>query len=1182
MSKFIPLVIGGAELAAGFAAPFVGLGAISPYLISAGAGTLLSGIGTLLSKGPVNGFATTLRNPTSPWEVCYGEVVTGGVLTYIHMWGDSAKMLDMVITLAAHPCQSIDEVMFDRQRVQIDTSAAPAGAGAGSGTSFTPVQQTIVIADIARLNGVVTVQLNANIPYLTVGDQVRLTDIPGDLTLNGTFQVAQILSQIAGSPGSIKFTFLSGGINSHVINAGHCHTTWVDYGRKVYFETMLGNQTLGQTFKGMAAPGTPYDGNMGNFVCPENPGGLGGNTVAAPNPWTANCSQVGKTMVFLRLHFSDQYFQGGLPQISFRLHGKNDIIDTRTSPFTVGYTANSALCIADFLSNQTWGFKAVYGGDMPLADLNAAANVCDEAVPLAIGGSPPATEPAYTCNGKFPVTMRRGEILQNLLTSCAGRISDHEPYIIYPAAYFGVSFALGSNPGGSVVSLPAFNSIAAGPIKWHQISIRDLYNGVKGTYISPANKWQAADFPPYCQDALHGYAGPSLYGGDINLAADGGDRRWLDIQLPFTNTASTAQRIAKIELLRRRHFEMATLILNMYAYQIARLDIGLFTIPQLQWVAKQFEVTAIRLRLEGGSGGGAIPLTVELDLQGNDAAIYQWSTSEELSPQGYVQPAIPGIGSRQFFATEGTPGFSFPYPWSPGYVVPFVGDALYPGPLVGSPPVSEALASFGMQVQYGTDANGNPNALLQIKGAPSINRLSSIQPPQITCVVGTAGSLPPGQYVVAATAYDTNSPYQNSAFSTPVIVTIPASSPPADNGSIAVTVAWPASSNGGDLYMAFGAAANGYHYQAHLSSASTTATIAVFDQATSGGPDPTFDHFAVAWKKVIHGGVWAQQVQAVTATTITIGGGGMTLNQWAGYVLTLLAKEDQTIELPILNMPVASSTASSGSPSQFVLTIGPDSAGKQLPDLSTLLVPGDLVLMRFKALFTPTSFYDPNISNPYFPGGATDTNVEPGHLVMVLTGVDAGDVQTVGSIGTDGMGNDTIFRLAGPWQTQPNPGDIVTIVDGIWSPEVQSDAFQVPNKGAFSGVVAAPLVQNLANQTWIFIVRTETVDDVSGPDSAAPVREVYFFGSQGTRTITTSQTMLATDGIIDVNASGGNVIYTLLPFAQIPNQSVYVQKIDASANTVTIACAVGDTINGQSSVILSNQWDYVVFTVSGN
>ena len=48
---------------------------------------------------------------------------------------------------------------------------------------------------------------------------------------------------------------------------------------------------------------------------------------------------------------------------------------------------------------------------------------------------------------------------------------------------------------------------ATGPFRWRpKVSIRDLYNGCKGTYVSPVNKWQVSDFPPYAQDTLHGYS----------------------------------------------------------------------------------------------------------------------------------------------------------------------------------------------------------------------------------------------------------------------------------------------------------------------------------------------------------------------------------------------------------------------------------------------------------------------------------------------------------------------------------------------------------------------------------------------------------------------------------------------------------------------------------------------------
>jgi len=1152
MSKFLTEAIGAAEIAAGAFAEAAGAGPLGQFLISAGIGTVMSGIGTMLSPGPMQGLATTVRNPVAPWRVVYGRARVGGTVVYMHMWpgtgGGSDQMLDLVIVLAAHSCQSIDAVLFDMQRVQIDTTAAAPGAAAGSGSSFTPVQQKVVIASIARSNGVVTVQLNANIPYLIAGDHVQITDVPGDTTLNGTFQVAEILSQVFGNPGSITFTYLSGGINSNVTNAGHVHTQWADYGRTVYFELMLGNQGLGHTFAGMTE-GTPLDGNMGAWVYPESPEPFSSD--AQPNPWTANCSLQGKTAVFLRLHYSSKYYKGGLPQISFLMHGKNDILDVRTSPPSTGYTENAALCIADFLSNQTWGYKAQYGTEIPTANLIAAANVCDEPVELANSGSPPRTEPAYALNGTFEVTMKRGEVLRNMLTACGGRITyTAGQFIIWPAAWVGYQFAIGSNPGGGVVSLPAFSQIAAGPIRWRPtVAHRDLFNGVKGTYISQANKWQATDFPPYCQDSLHGYSGPSGYEGDANLAADGGDRLWLDIQLPFTISACAAQRLAKIELLRRRHFGTGTLVLNMTAYQMAVPDPIYVSIPFLGWNQKQLEVIDERLRVETGGAEGQGPrLVVELDVQETDASIYSWSTSEELTPQGYTQPFIPAT----FLPTELIPGFDTPYPWEPGYIGPLVGDAVFTGPVGGSPPVNEGRGTFGMQVIYGIDAQGHATASMEIQGVLPPNQLSSIDPPQITCAVGTAGNLPPGIYIVAASALDTGTPPKNSPLSVPVAVTIPASSPPANNGSIEVAMSWPAGSNGGEIYMAEdytapGSSASGYYFQQSLTSAQTTATITAFDQITPGAPDATFDHLAVAWKKVVHGGRFAAQVQAVTANTVTLALNGVIANQYAGSVLTLYGKQDSTQELIVLNMPIASNTASSSG--LFTCTIGANAAGYTLPDLTKLLVVGDLLVMRMNPTFTATSFSDPLVANALYPQGATA--VEAGHVAVVLSGEDAGDVQTIASVSVDGSGHYTIFELAAPWTITPAAGDIVIICEAAWGPEFHTHPFSVPSRGAVSGVVASPEIANLAGQTWLFIVRAQNTQDDNGLDLYAPMREIYVFGALGTRTIYTSQTMLSTDKTIKVDASAGDVVFTLLPFSTLPNEDLFIQKIDSTSNVVT-------------------------------
>ncbi len=631
MSKGIVETIGGAVMvAAGVAADILTAGAAAPlaqFLISAGAGLLITGIGTLLSKGPQKGFATTERNPTAPWSVIYGRARVGGTLVYIADWGTNNKWLDMVIVLAAHKCQNVDEVLFDNCRLQI---------GAHN-TSFSPVWQTVNITAIARVNNVVTVTLAANIPLLQDGDQVQVTHNQSGGILDtygatGIFAVT-IISQTPGGPGSITFSYLSGGVPFSVNNEGQVQTkftnngaTWADYGANVYFEAMLGSQTLGTTFVGMTS-GTPAGGDTGNIVNNN------------PQPWTPYCSGVGKTLVMLRLQYVQSAFPSGIPQVSFHVSGKNDIYDPRTS--LSGYSENAALCIADYLSNTIWGFKAVMGTDIPYTPLIAAANICDEAVAINPVMSPPNTEPRYTCNGQFNLTMKRGEVLQNLLTSCAGRLTfSGGQYVIWPASWAGISATLASD---------FLIKNAAGSFRWRPtVSISNLYNGVKGTYVSPVNKWQSSDFPYYAQDDVHGYSnGPSMYNYDQNLADDGGDRRWKDIQLPFTISCPTAQRLAKIELMRLRQQGTGTFPLNMAGYQFVPMDVIQAQYSYFGWTNKQLEILAHRFTLSKQNLGGqdVTLLGTEIDVQEAASSVYAWSIGEELSPAGYQQAITPATAT---------------------------------------------------------------------------------------------------------------------------------------------------------------------------------------------------------------------------------------------------------------------------------------------------------------------------------------------------------------------------------------------------------------------------------------------------------------------------------------------------------------------------------------------------------
>jgi hypothetical protein len=184
-----------------------------------------------------------------------------------------------------------------------------------------------------------------------------------------------------------------------------------------------------------------------------------------------------------------------------------------------------------------------------------------------------------------------------------------------------------------------------GGLSWRpKLGRTDLFNGIKGTYISEANQWQQADFPSYAQDAIHGYTnGTAAHDNDANWDADG-QRLWKDVQLPFTTSVSMAQRLAKIELLRIRWQGRGALTGLLTMYKSAPLDIVYFSFAPFAWVNKVLEIANCRLvqeRVTGQGGQEVILLGTELDIQESDPSVYEWSVTEELNSSGFSY--VPGL-----------------------------------------------------------------------------------------------------------------------------------------------------------------------------------------------------------------------------------------------------------------------------------------------------------------------------------------------------------------------------------------------------------------------------------------------------------------------------------------------------------------------------------------------------------
>jgi hypothetical protein len=599
------VAIGAAAIGAAFLIPGGGIAIDGTLLLShaAAVGALASIAGSSIMSGIADalranqgGLAVGVTTPIGPWGYIYGTQKVGGVEIFRESNNSQGtsndKQLHRVYVLAAHPSLLGDwQLRIDGKQILVE----PDGAGFAS---YSPTQTQQSITSISRSNGVVTMQLSGPITDQD-GETLQVWNV-SDNTFNGTWTVTQ-----PNPDDATTFTYVCGGPDT-TTSGGECQTTLPDYKNKIYIELLDGNHT--STFQGLLASGTT---------------------------WGPNDLCLGRTLAYVRMGFDSTVFPSSIPNVSFVIQGKSNIFDPRTG--TYGFTNNAALCIADYLSIPTiqGGFGMQIGTDIPTAQLIAAANICDEQVDLAGGG----TISRYTCDTFFQLNTPRGTILKNLLSSCAGRISyQGGQYSIFPGSWVAPTLQLS-------------DADLVGPIKWKpRFSIRDTCNAVKGTYISPENAYQQADVPMYAQDADHGYV------ADPWLAEDNAERIIREANFPCTDNSATAQRLEKIALLRTRYQGRGTLRCSLKAYQAVALDVIQFTHPRYTWVNKNFEVLSSRFSVDK-SNGAPLPY-VELDIAETDPSIFDWSVTEQLTPQGYKQPN--NVGVRICNPPEGVSSYSGP------------------------------------------------------------------------------------------------------------------------------------------------------------------------------------------------------------------------------------------------------------------------------------------------------------------------------------------------------------------------------------------------------------------------------------------------------------------------------------------------------------------------------------------
>lgn len=311
--------------------------------------------------------------------------------------------------------------------------------------------------------------------------------------------------------------------------------------------------------------------------------------------WTNDHRQSGRAKVYVRLLYHADLFPTGLPNITAIIKGRK-VYDPRTGLPT--WSDNPSLCIADFLCDTAAGLGCVYADEIDEAQLIASANIDDEAVALAGGG----TEPRYTLNGAVTVNGPPRATIERMLTANAGK-----------ARYVGGVWRICSAAYVAPVITLTEDDLRAVPHVTPRLSAAELANRVKGLYVAEDNYWQPTDFPPITNATY--------------LAEDNNEASWRELDLPYTKSAATAQRIAKIELEKMRQQISVEWPGKFTCYRLQPGDTVKVTFGLLGWSEKVFEVDKAGLALEADDGG--IRLGADLVLREISATVYDWSSGEE-------------------------------------------------------------------------------------------------------------------------------------------------------------------------------------------------------------------------------------------------------------------------------------------------------------------------------------------------------------------------------------------------------------------------------------------------------------------------------------------------------------------------------------------------------------------------
>ena len=241
-----------------------------------------------------------------------------------------------------------------------------------------------------------------------------------------------------------------------------------------------------------------------------------------------------------------------------------------TTAAYVAYSTNPALCVTDYLIDQTLGM-GIAAAKIDWAAVIRAANGCD--VDVDVPNS--ATQKRFTANGVLFGTDSHQKNINKLLSAMNGRlIYSNGKYIVKAGIYEAPTEVLTED-----------DLIGAIEIKT-SLERSDRFNTIKGIFVDAASNNKSTEFPKVqIADAV---------------TRDNGEVLEKEIQLPMVSDSYQAQRIANKLIQLSDQQKIVSFPANLSALRITAGDRVQVTVEELSWNQKVFECIGWTFSDDGG------------------------------------------------------------------------------------------------------------------------------------------------------------------------------------------------------------------------------------------------------------------------------------------------------------------------------------------------------------------------------------------------------------------------------------------------------------------------------------------------------------------------------------------------------------------------------------------------------